>query len=157
MVAQIGSDQQAGNIEGQHVEHPLGRFFGGVVVAETYLRPRQVSIDRRIVRVVEVQIFGLVPGSGKLMLVEQEIYLRLAQLKILRSQAEAGGDGFRCLAIVVRRSGLVRPADESHSKIVIGLGASWDWLRSAAWRRRFAARPEWFAGLAHCPGELFRR
>ncbi len=123
MIAQVGRDQQAGNIVGQHVEHPLGILFGAVVVAESHIRPRQVSIDGRIVRVVLVQIFRLVPGPDKLMLVEQELYLRLAQLKILRSQAEPGGDGFSGLAVVVRRSGLVRPADQGRSKIVIGFSA----------------------------------
>ena len=44
-----------------------------------------------------------------------------AQLKILRSEAEASGDGVRCLAIVVRRRCLLRPADEGQRKIVIGL------------------------------------
>ena len=112
VLAQVGSNQQAGNIEGLQVEHPLRRGLGILVVAQTHVRSRQVSMNRRIVGVVQVQVLGLVPGANKLMLVEQEGHLGLAQLKILRRETEAGGDGFRGLAIVVWRRGLVRPADE---------------------------------------------
>ena len=52
MLAQVGSNQQAGNIEGLQVQHPLRRSVGIVVVAQTHIRARQVSMDRRIVGVV---------------------------------------------------------------------------------------------------------
>ncbi len=102
MLAQVRSNQQTGNIEGLQVQHPLRRGLGILVVAETDVGSRQISVDRCIVRVVEVQLFGLVPGAGKLMLVEQESHVRFAQLKILRGEAETGSDGLRGLAIVFR-------------------------------------------------------
>ncbi len=83
---------------------------------------RQISVDRRIVRVVEVQVFGFLPGAGKLMLVEQKSHMRFSQLKILRGEAKASGDGFRCLPIVVRRRCLLRAADEGQGKNVVGFG-----------------------------------
>ncbi len=55
------------------------------------------------------------------MLFEQQSHLSLTQLEILRSKAEAGGDGVRCLAIVVSRLCFLRAADERQRKIVIGL------------------------------------
>jgi hypothetical protein len=79
-------------------------------------------MDRRIVRVVEVQVPGLIPGSSKLVLVEQQSHVRFSQLKVLRGQTEAGGDGLRCLAIVVRQLRFVRAADEGQGKIVVGFG-----------------------------------
>ena len=77
MLAQVGSNQQTRNIKGLQVQHPLRRCLGILVVAETHIGTRQVSMDRGIVRVVEVQVFGLVPGSSKLMLIEQESHLCL--------------------------------------------------------------------------------
>ena len=77
MFAQVGSNQQTGNIEGLQVQHPLRRCLGILVVAETYIRSRQVSMDRGIVGIVLVQVLGLVPGARKLMLVEQEGHMRL--------------------------------------------------------------------------------
>ena len=53
------------------------------------------------------------------MLVEQQSNMRLAQLKILGGQTETGGDGLCRLTIVIRRCGLVRPAEESQRKIVV--------------------------------------
>ena len=49
--------------------------------------------------------------------------MRFAQLKILWGETEASGDGLCCLAIVIGRRGLVRPADESQGQIVVALGA----------------------------------
>ena len=131
VLAQVGSNQQTGNIEGLQVQHPLRRGLGVLVVAETDVRPRKVSMDRRIVRVVQVQVPGLIPGASKRMLVEQESHARFSQLEILRGEIEASGDGVRCLAIVVRRLRLVRAADEGQGKIVVGfrlLGVGCDLL-----------------------------
>ena len=157
MLAQVGGNQQAGNIEGLQVQHPLRRGLGILVVAETDIGSRQVSVDRCIVRVVEVQVLGLIPGSSKFMLIEQESHMCFSQLKILRGETEAGSDGLRCLAIVVRRRGLVRAADERPTQDCCRLRASWGRTRSAAWRLRFVAQRESLAGFRLGQNRLKRR
>jgi hypothetical protein len=102
MLAQVGGKQQAGDIEWLQVEHPLRRVLGILEVAETYIGSRQVSVDGRVVRVVEVEIFCLVPGASEFTLVEQKSDMRFSQLKILRGETEARSNGFACLTIVVR-------------------------------------------------------
>ncbi len=93
-----------------------------LVVAKTHVGARQISVDRRIVRIVEVQFFGRVPGACKVLLVEQESHVCFAQLKIKGGKVESGGDGLCCLAIVVRRRCLVGAADVGQREIVIGFG-----------------------------------
>ncbi len=123
MLAQVSRNQQAGNVEGLQSQHPLRRIHRIVVVAEPHIRAREVSTNGCIVGSLLFQVPGLIPGTSEVTLVKQEGHMRFAQLKILRGETEASGDGLCCLAIVIGRRGLVRPADESQSKTVVALGA----------------------------------
>ncbi len=119
MPAQVSGKQQPGNIEGLQPQHPLRGIDCIVVLAESHVRASEISTNGGIIRGLLLQFRGFIVCPRKIALFQQESHVRFAQLKIPWGETEAGGDGLRCLAIIIGRRGFLRPAEESQGQIVV--------------------------------------